>query len=698
MATNSNKFPNRNYYWRLESSINWQSGTSVSLHLELHIDGDGTTYSNSGTSSWELYVQGSKVNSWLGSFDFRNGTTRAILYQDVMTSVQNDGKIDVDAYANYDIMGYVESHVDVYGAAPTVPPAPTQNQPTNITTTSMRVTFSGNGDGGRPIIGWELHWATDAAFTQNVQSVVSSGTTDVTGLTPGTTYYFRSRGRNEIGLGPFSNVVSQTTLPATPPGITVTPAPSGQSAAIALTPPSGVSGVTEYNVERRVMGTTTPVTTLATPTTSLNATGLAPGTSYEWRANAEIGSYTSPWSNWVAAFQPNPNTNPGTFFDGATADTVDIDYAFTGAANNSTSTATGVAPLGWQVATDSGAAIIQRVTGGRSGTFAARVTVQSDATNVRAGMRGSTPYFAEVEAAATYVGSVYVWAPVARSLAAEISWYTAAGALISRTLGALTAVPAGSTNWTRLIVSGVAPALTDHAAVRAFATGAVPGGTVWTMDDAMITLSSLFDWFSGSSPDSALYDYVWLGDPNASQSQRNELPVSNLNPLADPDCAPLPAPPSPPTITSECIDEVGIWRRYIVQIPASEVRQWSSTLPTLILTTDGTAERQVRIRVFPNPDGVAPELIDATQWDSEQILTYIPPDTEITLDGVTQRVWASVAGAPLIAADELLYGTGGIPATWPELRCGIGYVFTLDVPLDAPSGNLETRVLLTQRM
>jgi hypothetical protein len=70
----------------------------------------------------------------------------------------------------------------------------------------------------------------------------------------------------------------------------------------------------------------------------------------------------------------------------------------------------------------------------------------------------------------------------------------------------------------------------------------------------------------------------------------------------------------------------------------------------------------------------------------------------MTVDGVTQRVWAEVNGAAPIPANKLLYGTGNVPATWPEFRCGDGYVVTFDVPLDAPAGNLETAVTLTMRM
>jgi hypothetical protein len=594
-------------------------------------------------------------------------------------------------------------------AIPRIPKPPGATSPVFVdspTTTSLRYAFNGGSDGGSAITAWETQYSLTPDFSSGNSGIInSSGTHTYTGLTPGTTYYFRSRGVNGVGYGPWSSVLSGTTLPATPPGISVLPSASGTIATVTLSPPGGVSGVTEYNVQRRVVGTV-PTTDFVSPSTVLVVDSLVPGTSYEWRANAEIAGYTSPWSDWVAVFQPNPNTSPGQYFDGATADTPETTYAWLGTVNLSQSTATAPAPLGWWtfaqgVGATGAAGVVARVLDnapGVSGQYAARAIFTKDAT--AAGFfigTAGTP----VEELTTYVGSIWVKSSKATRMRAAMAYYNAGAAFVSTISGAAVEIPANV--WTRLVVSGVSPATAETVAILAqdvVGTGHAMwlAGNVLTADGAMVTLGSLFDYFDGSSPDTLVHDFSWLGTPNASQSERVDVPTSVINPLADPDCPPLPLPPQPPTITSDCIDEVGIWRRYTVQVPAGEVRQWSSTLPTLILSTDAVAERQVRIRLFANPDGLAPELLDPTQWESEQILTYIPPNTQITLDGVTQRVWASVNGAAEIAADELLYGTGGIPATWPELRCGIGYVFTLDVPLEAPSGNLGTRVLLTQRM
>jgi len=555
---------------------------------------------------------------------------------------------------------------------------------------------------------FDLQYATNSSFSGATTLSVTGLFRTITGLTAKTAYWFRVRPKTADATAAWSNVVTATTLPDGAPGITVSPSASGQSATVSLTSPGGATGVTKYTVERRI-GTGTATSTDTTSNT-LSVSGLTPGTSYQWRASAWFGTYQSPFSNWITVFQPNPNTNPGDYFDGSTAARDDLTFSWTGTASNSTSLANGFNVNGWDagVPAGGGAVRLQRVSGGRNNSYAARMNVIADATGpgkvlgmTSSGSAGSKR--AAVQADALYVGSIYVKPSRSQRLYAEILWFDAAGAEVTPRGAGDEVVVTSTTSWTRLIASGTAPAGAVTAAVRArdvSGTGFSPwlSGEWLDADSAMITLASLFDWFSGGTTDTLSYDYQWLGTPNASVSARYERTVAPTDPLADPDCPPLPTPPALPTIAVDCIDEVGVWRRYTLLIPATEVRQWASTLPTLVLSTQANAERQVRIRYYSNPSNLDPELVTEDEWEAEQILTYIPPNTEITLDGVTQRVSASVNGAASIPANRLLYGTGGVPATWPELSCGIGYVVTMDVPLEAPAGNLDARVVVTQRM
>ena len=435
-----------------------------------------------------------------------------------------------------------------------------------------------------------------------------------------------------------------------------------------------------------------------------NVSGLTPGFSYEYRASAFYGTYQTPWSAWLTRVQPKPSTSPGEFFDGSTAATDDQTFSWTGTAGKSVSRANGVAPLGW-IATplDSGGTVVlQRVLGGVSGPYAVLMTVLTDTSGpgIHVGVDSGTAYRTTVQPLSLYYGSIHVQPSRPQRMAAEISWMNSAGALLTRVTGDQQVVPAGE--MVRLIVAATAPDAAAFAVVRAVdvaGTGHSPwlGGESMYLDGAMITMGDLYPYFDGSTPDDDSFSYSWTGSAGLSTSIRQSIVTQGENLLVDPDCPPLPTPPAPPVIDSGCIEEVGIWRRYWFSIPASEVQAWRTMVTTIELRTGVFPARQVRIRVRPNPFDYATDQLEETDWCSEQIISYMPADTLLTLDGLMERVWAEVRGSNPVAADHLLYGTGGVPATWPELSCGIGYYISLDVPLDAPESNLDIGVSLTPR-
>jgi hypothetical protein len=223
-------------------------------------------------------------------------------------------------------------------------------------------------------------------------------------------------------------------------------------------------------------------------------------------------------------------------------------------------------------------------------------------------------------------------------------------------------------------------------------------GDTLQIDDAMITLRKAVSYFDGNTRDSSTTRYVWLGATNASASSKTPLTPIYADPLKDPDKAAIPVAPKPPTILDPSLSPTDTWRRYWVQVQDSEVSPMLSMVPTLQIKTGGTAARLVRIRVFANPNNLDPsDFSTETSWVSEQIVSYIPANTTMMIDGVQERVWASVNGGASASADHLLYGTGGIPATWPVLSCGVGYLIAFDVPLDSPSDNIKVAVSMTRR-
>ena len=722
MVTGTGQFPYRPFRLRVETWYNWQSGSSVSIHVELWVDKQSYSPSNSGCcTSWNIQIDSrGVVADFSGGFNFINGDNFLLSAFDTSATTNVNGDVGVHAYANFDVLGYTEAHVAVDGYSPGPPNAPSNLtvKSGSVTTQCFGVNYTRNPAGDGFDRNDQAQWSTrsDFATIAWTDEGPAGFTQPCTAgpafyLNPGTTYYVRIRSHNPQGWSAWSSTLSQATLPAVAPGMTVTSTPSGLSATVTLSPPGGVSGVTQYNIEQRPLGTTT-VTPYTTTTTSYAATGLTPGVTYEWRASANYGTtYTSPWTTWTPITQSNPSTSPGDYFDGSTVATADQTYRWTGTLGASTSEAVGHAPSGWltfaQGATTSGGTgVVAQVSDPKSGAKGARVTFFTDATTAgfRVGTLNSDPGRTDVTSGASYVGTIWVKPSRSQRLAAELNWANTAGAFISTSLGTAVEVPAGV--WTQLTVIADSPALAEWAGIRAIDVSGTgwstwKGGDTITADAAMITLGAVpIDYFDGSFPDGNGYSYSWMGSADSSASIREAVAISLSDDLIDPDCPPVPLPPRPPIISDPCITDVGLWRRYYAMIPASEISDWLDVLPTFELRTYTLAERQVRIRIYPNPFNYPIPQVDTANWCAEQIVSYIPATSVMTLDGELQRTFASVSGGPTVAADHLLYGTGGTPATWPVLSCGMSYMVSFDTPVggDAPPpGNLTTTVTLTRR-
>jgi hypothetical protein len=588
----------------------------------------------------------------------------------------------------------------------------------NITPTGAKFTWTAASRGNANINDYGVYVSTSSSFATHVyaayEGVVLTKTLNT--LLPGTTYYMRTRAKSADGTGVYSDTVSFTTLPSTPAGLTsVTPTTNGQGATVVMTPPSGISSVNSYTVERRTPGGSWVVAASGSANPSQLISGLTPGQTYEWRVAAVIGTYTSPYSTpTITVAQPQPNASPGSYWDGSTPDTPTTNYAFTGAAGSSTSTAQNLAgaAIGWltgaqAVAVSGGSAVQYQVAGalepnGSSGTHAVRYVCLTPATanGFRGGPNGTDGY-ALVTVGGFYMGSIWVEASRQRVLAATLVWLDAVGAPIAEpaAVGVGVTMEAGVAQ--RLTVLAQAPA----GAVRATVWFTDPAGSSMMQvgdtidaDAAMISTGTLYPYFDGDTPDTEAFIYEWDDVPFTSPSFREDVPQAEQNPLQDPNCDPLPIPPSAPVIEDDCIVPIGSWRRTWYTVDAGLVPEHLVAAPTVTLQTFGESESQVRIRWYANPDCTAPLDFDASEWQFEQVVSWVPANTTMTLDGVARRVWAEVpTGSAPIAADSLVRGTGGVPATWPLLTCGSCWLISLDTAPTTTPGNLVVSAGITVR-
>lgn len=689
----SGGFPGNGNY-RLDLST-WTGGATIYASISVTKTG-GSGYWTYDAQWWRIRIAGADQDgSW--TYDFRGSTTIGIATRSRGVGY---GSFLVEAWVNMD-SGFGQAYAAEWVNIFTTPGAPTPIGLDQATITSLRYRFSGTTDGGTPVREWQAQIASNGDFTQNVQTVGSNGTTVFTGLSGGTTYYARSRGRNDVGWGAWSSTISATTLPSGPPGITVSPSADGMAADVRLSPPGNATGVEEYQIDYRDTGASS-VTTISTTSPTKRVPGLTPGGSYDWRARARFGTYWSPYSTWQTVVQTKPTPDPTAYFDGSLPGRGNRIFEWEGIEHGSVSRAYTAKPVGWTAATSGGGAVsLGQVVGGRDRAFAARALVTTDATgpSVSLGLDPATAY-STIIADAPYAASMYVRPSRSQRIAAVIYWYADDGSPRGSQDGGAVVAPVGE--WTRLSVSGESPAGAARAVVRVMdvaGTGwsAWKAGEFFDADAAMISLRRLYDYFDGSFLGTPEFSYNWEGAPDASVTVR-EYDPEDVFVLLDPDCEAIPSSPRPPAIVNDCVTIVGQWRRFWYAIPASEVGEWSETLPTIRITTATADVGQVRLRFYRNPDGLPIEKYDATRWDGELILSYAPPAATITLDGISQSAKADVAGRTDVSADHLLYGSNGGAVTWPVLSCGDAYLMSWDIPISVPSGNLSVNLELTQRM
>lgn len=259
--------------------------------------------------------------------------------------------------------------------------APTVTTPTSTTITSTSAVLGGNvTSGGCTVItSYGIYYSTASGFTPPVPDVVTTSgsvsgvfTENVSGLTPGTTYYYVAYATNSSGTT-YSTEGSFTTLKNEPTNqVTAFSCGTTTSGSIPLTWTGATSGTTApdgYLILWSTGTITPPIDGTAQPdgtgvknitygTNSYTATGLNSGTNY----NFQIWSYTNNGSNinynLLAAPTTSCNTQTGPC----------LSEGFSGGTS---------APAGWTYTTIGGT----YTSAGNYG--AASPSIQMDATNDR---------------------------------------------------------------------------------------------------------------------------------------------------------------------------------------------------------------------------------------------------------------------------------------------------------------------------
>jgi len=182
----------------------------------------------------------------------------------------------------------------------TIPITPTAVSASAVTQAS----FTAKWNVVTGVTGYYVDVATDNLFASILPShtnqLVLGASLDITGLIPGTFYYYRIRSTNASGISPSSNTISTITIPTAPTTVS----------ASALTQTSftanwnAVTGASGYYVDVAIDNLFTSVlpshTNQLVLGTALDVTGLIQGTYYYYRIRSTNASGISPSSNTIS--------------------------------------------------------------------------------------------------------------------------------------------------------------------------------------------------------------------------------------------------------------------------------------------------------------------------------------------------------------------------------------------------------------
>ena len=193
-----------------------------------------------------------------------------------------------------------------------------------VSSTGINLTWSNNAPTATNVL---VENSTDNGnFTQIASLTCNAISFSNTGLTPNTQYYYRVRAENAAGTTIYSNTASDTTFNLSAPSALVATAASGTGINLAWTNNSpNATAIIVQDATDNVNFTT--IATLAGTATSYAATGLATGTLYYFRVQAQNSSGISGYSNVASATTSMPPPAPSALTaTGASATAINLTW------------------------------------------------------------------------------------------------------------------------------------------------------------------------------------------------------------------------------------------------------------------------------------------------------------------------------------------------------------------------------------
>ena len=159
--------------------------------------------------------------------------------------------------------------------------------------------------------------------------------------------------------------------------------------------------------------------------------------------------------------------------------------------------------------------------------------------------------------------------------------------------------------------------------------------------------------------------------------------------LTDPDHGPLWTLPRPAALSANVGCQLLDSRRTVIRIPEGVIPTVGEMLPTVEFATGPQAERHLRLRWVRGWVTDDSDEAIACRTVGEAMVTYVPADSRLTLDGRSGRATVSTPDGGTLDATPVTVGRAGAPWRPARMTCGSAYTLLVDTDVDvSPEASL----------
>jgi len=125
------------------------------------------------------------------------------------------------------------------------------------------------------------------------------------------------------------------------------------------------------------------------------------------------------------------------------------------------------------------------------------------------------------------------------------------------------------------------------------------------------------------------------------------------------------------------------------------VPAWLDAALRITVYSGNAPLRNLSIRVWENPLGRSPEELDECATLGVYYITYVPANSTLTIDGVTESSEMRCPGFARSDAATQVYGPGAGPLEHITLSCGVTHTICADVDTTYidPDANLSVEIV-----